>query len=116
MNEMADDQVGLGRKQLMRAIVCTKYGPPDVLQLQEVEKPTPRNNEVLIKICATAVTASDCIIRRLKPAVWPPARLMAGLMLGFGKPKNSILGGVLAGDIELAGQAVKQFRAGEQVF
>jgi NADPH:quinone reductase-like Zn-dependent oxidoreductase len=100
----------------MKAIICTKYGPPEVLQLQEVEKPAPKNNEVLIRICATAVTASDCIIRRLKPAVWPPRRLMVGLMIGFGKPRNPILGGVLAGDIELAGKAVKQFKAGAQVF
>ncbi len=100
----------------MKAIVCTKYGPPEVLQLQDVEKPAPKNNEVLIKIYATAVTASDCMIRRLNLSVWQPMGLMAGLVLGFKKPRNSILGGVLAGDVELAGKKVKQFKAGNQVF
>jgi NADPH:quinone reductase-like Zn-dependent oxidoreductase len=103
-------------RKLMKAIVCTKYGPPEVLQLREVEKPAPKNNEVLIKICATAVTASDCIIRRLKISVWRPMGLMAGLVLGFNKPRNPILGGVFAGDVELAGKEVKQFKAGDQVF
>lgn len=100
----------------MKAIVCTKYGPPDVLQLQDVEKPVPKNNEVLIKICATAVTASDCMTRRLNPSFWKPMGLITGLLLGFNKPRNPILGGVLAGDVELAGKEVKQFKAGDQVF
>jgi NADPH:quinone reductase-like Zn-dependent oxidoreductase len=100
----------------MKAIVCTKYGPPEVLQLQEVEKPTPGKNEVRIKICATAVTASDCIIRRLNPSVRQPMGLITGLVLGFNKPRNPILGVVLAGDIELAGKEVRQFKANDQVF
>lgn len=100
----------------MKAIICTKYGPPEVLQLQDIEQPAPKNNEVLIKIYATAVTASDCIIRRLKPAVWPLRRLMVGLVMGFNKPRNPILGMVLAGKVELAGKKVKQFKAGDQVF
>jgi NADPH:quinone reductase-like Zn-dependent oxidoreductase len=100
----------------MKAIVCTKYGPPEVLQLQDVEKPAPKNNEVLIKIFATEVTASDCIIRRLNPSIWQQKGLMAGLVLGFNKTRSPILGGVLAGDVEWAGKAVKQFKAGDQVF
>ncbi len=100
----------------MKAIVCTAYGPPEVLQLKEVEKPAPKNNEVLIKIYATAVTASDCMIRRLNPSVWQPMGLMAGLVLGFNKPRNPILGVVLAGDVELAGKKVTRFKAGDQVF
>jgi NADPH:quinone reductase-like Zn-dependent oxidoreductase len=106
----------------MKAIVCTKYGPPEVLQLKEVEKPTPKNNEVLVKIRATAVTASDCIIRGFKIPVrhWFPKGLMMGLMMrfvvGFTKPRNPILGLVLAGDIESVGKDVKQFKKGDQVY
>jgi NADPH:quinone reductase-like Zn-dependent oxidoreductase len=98
----------------MKAIVCTKYGPPEVLQLREVDKPTPKNNEVLIKIYATAVTASDCIIRgsNLPIILWLAMRLM----LGFTKPRRSILGLVLAGDIEVIGKDVKRFGKGDQVY
>ena len=112
----------------MKAVVCTEYGPPDVLQLKEVEKPTPRNNEVCIKIFATAVTATDCIIRGFKLPMdgtvqgggrlvpWHPMGLMMGLMLGFKKPRQPILGLVLAGDIESVGKDVKRFREGDQVY
>jgi NADPH:quinone reductase-like Zn-dependent oxidoreductase len=100
----------------MRAIVCTKYGPPEVLQLKEVEKPVPRQHEVCIKIHATAVTASDCIVRGFKLPVWHPMGLMMRLVVGFGKPRNPILGMVLAGEVESAGREVRLFRAGDQVF
>jgi NADPH:quinone reductase-like Zn-dependent oxidoreductase len=100
----------------MKAIVCTKYGPPEVLQLKEVEKPTPKKNEVCIKIFATAVTASDCIIRGFKIPKWHPLGLMMGLALGFRKPRQPILGMVLAGDIESVGKDVKQFKKGDQVY
>jgi NADPH:quinone reductase-like Zn-dependent oxidoreductase len=103
-------------KETMKAIVCTKYGPPEVLQLKEVEKPVPRKNEVCIKIHATAVTASDCIVRGFKLPRWSPLGLMMGLALGFKKPRQSILGMVLAGDIESIGKDVKRFKKGDQVY
>jgi NADPH:quinone reductase-like Zn-dependent oxidoreductase len=100
----------------MKAIVCTKYGPPEVLQLKEVEKPTPRKNEVCVKIFATAVTASDCIVRGFKLPIWHPLGLMMGLVLGFKKPRNPILGMVLAGEVESVGKDVKLFKNGDQVY
>ena len=98
----------------MKAIVCTKYGPPEVLQLKEVEKPTPRKNEVCIKIFATAVTASDCIVRGFKVPIrfWLPM----GLVIGFTKPRKPVLGMVLAGEVESVGKDVKSFKKGDQVF
>ncbi len=98
----------------MKAIVCTKYGPPEVLQLREVEKPAPGKNEVCIKIFATAVTASDCIIRGFKVPIglWLPM----GLVIGFTKPRKPILGMVLAGEVESVGKDVKRFEKGNQVY
>jgi NADPH:quinone reductase-like Zn-dependent oxidoreductase len=98
----------------MKAIVCTKYGPPEVLQLKEMENPIPKNNEVLIKIFATAVTASDCIVRGFKVPVifWIPM----ALAVGFPKPRQPILGMVLAGEVESVGKDVKSFKKGDQVF
>jgi NADPH:quinone reductase-like Zn-dependent oxidoreductase len=98
----------------MKAIVCTKYGPPEVLLLKEVEKPTPKNNEVLIKIFATAVTASDCIVRGFKVPIkfWIPM----ALAVGFPKPRQPILGMVLVGEVESVGKDVKSFKKGNQVF
>jgi len=98
----------------MKAIVCTKYGPPEVLQLREVKKPVPRNNEIRVKIFATAVTASDCIIRGFNvPAKF---RLPMGLAIGFSGPRRSILGMVLAGEVESTGLGVKRFNKGDQVY
>jgi len=99
---------------LMKAIVCTKYGPPEVLQLKEVKKPTPKNNEVLIKIYATAVTASDCLIRRSDlPLIMSLGRR---LTIGFTKPRKSVFGAVVAGDVEAVGKDVKLFREGDQAY
>jgi NADPH:quinone reductase-like Zn-dependent oxidoreductase len=98
----------------MKAIVWTKYGPPEVLQLKEVEKPAPRDREVLIRIHATTVTAGDCELRSLKLpiALWLPIRLV----LGFRTPRIRFLGQELAGEIEAVGNEVKRFRPGDQVF
>jgi len=99
----------------MKAIVWTKYGPPDVLQLKEVEKPAPKDNEVLIRIVATTVTAGDCELRGLKFPIY--LSLVMRLWRGFVKPRGtSILGTELAGEIEAAGRDVKLFKEGDQVF
>lgn len=98
----------------MKAIVCTKYGPPEVLQIKEYAKPIPKKDEVLIKIYATSVTDSDIFIRSSKVAlgILIPFRLM----LGIRKPRNPIIGEVFAGEIEFAGSDVKRFKVGDQVY
>jgi len=99
----------------MKAIVWTKYGPPDGLELREVEKPAPKDDEVLIKIVATTVTAGDCELRSLNFPIY--LSLVMRLWRGFLKPKeNSILGTELAGEIEAVGVDVKLFKEGDQVF
>ena len=98
----------------MKAMVWTKYGSPEVLQLKEVDKPSPQHNEVLIKIYATTVLIGDCELRGLKfsPIVSVPLRLL----LGFNRPKRvTILGQELAGDIETVGMGVTRFKPGDPV-
>jgi NADPH:quinone reductase-like Zn-dependent oxidoreductase len=99
--------------KLMKAIVCTKYGPPDVLQLREVERPVPKDNEVLVRIHATTVTAGDVRIRSLN--VPPLFQLPLRILWGFTGPRNEILGHELAGEIEAVGKDVKLFKTGENV-
>jgi NADPH:quinone reductase-like Zn-dependent oxidoreductase len=93
----------------MKAVVYTEYGPPEVLQLKEVEKPTLKDDEVLIKIYAAAITAGDVIVLKGEPFV---TRLMTGLL----KPKNTIPGKEMAGRVEAVGENVTQFEPGDEVF
>jgi NADPH:quinone reductase-like Zn-dependent oxidoreductase len=98
----------------MKAIVCTKYGPPEVLQLKEVEKPTPKDDEVLIKVHATTVTSGDV---RIRSFTWPTWFWLPGrIMYGLRKPRKKIPGNELAGVIESVGKDVTLFRKGDQVF
>jgi NADPH:quinone reductase-like Zn-dependent oxidoreductase len=98
----------------MRAIVCTRYGPPDVLRLRDVPKPVPKDNEVLIRIRATTVSAADCELRRFDfaPWIWVPMRLAFGIR----RPRRPVLGQDLAGDVEAVGKKVTSLSKGDRVF
>ena len=98
----------------MKAVVCTGYGPPDVLELRQVEKPVPKDHEVLIKVHATTVHRGDVRIRSFD--VPRGQRFMARLVLGFTRPKNPILGMELAGVVEGVGKDVTLFKPGDEVF
>jgi NADPH:quinone reductase-like Zn-dependent oxidoreductase len=98
----------------MKAMICTKYGSPDVLELQEVAKPTPKDNEVLVKVHAATVASGDIRVRSFKSPflLWLPMRIFLGLR----KPRKPILGVELAGEIEETGKNVKKFKKGDQIF
>lgn len=104
----------------MKAVVCTKYGPPEVLQFREIEKPFPKANEVLIKVKATTVHIGDTKVRRLEPGLGPFLDVifkpLMRIMLGFTGPRKSILGMELAGEIEAIGKDVTRFKPGDPVF
>lgn len=93
----------------MRAVVHDRYGPPEVLRLEEVERPVPADDEVLVKVRATTVTQTDCHMRAARPFIWR-------FMLGLRRPKRRILGTELAGEVEAVGSAVTQFQVGDRVF
>jgi NADPH:quinone reductase-like Zn-dependent oxidoreductase len=98
----------------MKAIVMTKFGPPEVLRLQEVAKPVPKDNEVLIKIHATTAFAGDCELRSLKVPI--ELRLAFSIYMRFFRPKPIILGQELAGEVEAIGKDVRKFKVGDSVF
>jgi NADPH:quinone reductase-like Zn-dependent oxidoreductase len=104
----------------MKAILCSKYGPPEVLQIKEVEKPFPKDNEVLVRIIATTVHIGDTKIRRLEPGLGPVKdfffKPMMRIMVGFRGPRKKILGMELAGEIEALGKDVRLFKIGDPVF
>lgn len=104
----------------MKAVICTRYGPPEVLQLTEVEKPIPKDHEVLIKIIATTAHIGDTKIRSLEPGLGPVKdflfKPLMRMIVGFRGPRKKILGMELAGEIEAVGNAVTRFRAGDPVF
>src|SRR3972149_6620871 len=107
---------------LMKAVVYTKYGPPEVLELKEVEKPAPKDHEVLIRVHATSVNFGDLLARNIKdisPGKFSMPLLFwffAKMYFGFTKPKITILGSEFAGEIESTGKDVKSFKQGDQVF
>jgi NADPH:quinone reductase-like Zn-dependent oxidoreductase len=100
----------------VKAAVCTAYGPPEVLQVRDIKQPAPTHHDVRIKISAAAVTASDGIVRGFKLARWSPMGLAMGLALGFTRPRNPILGNILAGEVEATGKHVSRFQPGDQVY
>ncbi len=100
----------------MKAILYTQYGPPEVLRLTDIPKPTPREDEVLVKIRATTVTIGDTIMRSFNLPISGVQKLMARLFLGWSKPKRPILGMELSGEIEAVGRKVTRFEPGQAVF
>jgi len=98
----------------MQAVVCTRYGSPEVLRLEELATPVPRKNEVRIRILTTAVTSSDCYLRGLRLS--PAYRMMARLAIGWNGPRQPVLGMVLSGEVDSVGPDAKSFEVGERVF
>lgn len=98
----------------MKAVICSSYGPPEVLQLREIEKPVPGDNEILIKIYAATVTMGDCELRNLTLPLW--TRIPMRLFMGYKKPKRFIPGMELAGVVESVGKNVTTFKKGDPVF
>ena len=104
----------------MKAVICTKYGPPEVLKIEEIEKPSPKPNEVLVKILATTVHIGDTKIRRFEPGLGPVKdfffKPIMRVIVGFTGPRKKILGMELSGEIEAIGKDVTLFKVGDPVF
>jgi len=98
----------------MKAVVCTRYGPPDVLRLEQVEKPAPKDDEVLIRVHATTAARGDCELRGMN--LPPLFQLLARVGFGFRGPRRKILGQELAGEVESVGRDVRLFKRGDRVF
>jgi NADPH:quinone reductase-like Zn-dependent oxidoreductase len=98
----------------LRAVVCTRYGPPEVLRVEEIATPVPRKNEVRIRILATAVTSSDCYVRGLR--LTPAYRMMARIALGWNAPRQPVLGMVLSGEVDSVGPDARSFEVGQPAF
>ena len=98
----------------MKAVVCTKYGPPEVLRLAQYKKPVPKDDEILIQICATSVTNSDLFIRssNVSLSVLIPFRIMIGIL----KPRKAIIGEVYSGIVTGVGSKIRRFHVGDQVY
>ena len=108
------DHCNRTNRRPMRAVVCTAYGPPDVLQLRDVVKPVPKDDEVLVRIRGTTVSAADCELRRFDfaPWIWLPIRLAFGIR----RPRQPVLGQELAGDVDSVGKDVRSLKKGDRVF
>jgi len=100
----------------VRAVVYDRYGPPDVLHIEEVERPVPKEDEILVKIRAAAVTRADCATREANRRSGLAVSLISRSISGIRRPKQRILGSELAGEVEAAGVAVTEFAVGDQVF
>src|SRR5438128_4401676 len=100
----------------MRAVVYDRYGPPDVLRLEDVERPIPKEDEVLVKIHATAVTRADCATREANRRSGLAVTLLSRFISGLRRPRQRILGSELAGEVEAVGAAVNEFAVGDHVF
>lgn len=98
----------------MKAVICTKYGSPDVFEIRDTKKPAPKPDELCVRVHATAVTSSDSIVRGFKVPwqFWLPM----GLAIGFSKPRQPILGMVFSGEVDEIGRDVKSFKPGDSVF
>jgi NADPH:quinone reductase-like Zn-dependent oxidoreductase len=100
----------------VKAAVCTRYGPPEVLEIREVPAPVPGDDEMLVRIDATTVTSSDCFTRSAIPTMPLPMRLTMRLLVGLRAPRRRILGLILAGEVERAGRGISRFTAGDRVY